>query len=836
MVGIVIVSHSATLAEGVAELAREMGGSDVAIEVAGGLDEPDRPLGTDATLVLSAIERADSGDGVLVLMDLGSAVLSAEMAVDMAEPQRRAAIRLCAAPVVEGAVSAAAAARQGASLDEVAREAGRGLLPKASHLGAEEAGPADADEVDEEGEELRLRVDNPLGLHARPAARFVQTAAGFDARVSVSNASASRGPANARSLSAVATLGVRQGHEIVLRASGPEAAAALAALRALADEGFGDRAAPRRPEPAPASATPAGPGAGARLAGVAASPGIALGPSRRFRPPEPEMPDRAPGDPGAEWDRLTSALEAAVVELSEARRSVAARVGEEEAGILDAQALLLRDEAVIEAARAGVFERGRGAEQAFGDAAEAVAAAYEGLDDDYQRGRAADVRDVRRRVLVALGGGAPATSWLREAEDAVLVAEDLAPADVAALDPARVRAVATARGGPTSHAAILARAAGIPAAVGLGPALLEVPDGTTLLVDGAAGEVVVDPAGDVVSSYQKRKEVHEARLRAAQAAAREPARMRDGTVIEVMANAGSLEDAEQALAAGADGIGLLRTEFLFLGRPSAPSEGEQQEAYAAVVRAMRGRPVVLRTLDVGGDKPLPFLPRPPEANPYLGVRGLRLALAEPELLRTQLRAVTLAGLKGPVKVMFPMVTTTEELREACRLLEDAARQAGARPELGVMVEVPAVALAADRFAREVDFFSIGTNDLAQYTMAAERGNESLAGLGDALHPAVLRLVRLVCEGAAAHGRWVGVCGELAADPVAAPVLVGLGVSELSMSAAAIGSVKQAVRSLDMPAARAVAEAALQAATAAEVRALASEQLEESGGVGEGSPA
>jgi phosphoenolpyruvate-protein phosphotransferase/dihydroxyacetone kinase phosphotransfer subunit len=834
VVGIVIVSHSATLAEGVAELAREMGGSDVAIEVAGGLDEPDRPLGTDATLVLSAIERADSGDGVLVLMDLGSAVLSAEMAVDMAEPERRAAVRLCAAPVVEGAVSAAAAARQGASLDEVAREAGRGLLPKASHLGAEEAEPEQADDLEEEGEELRLRVDNPLGLHARPAARFVQTSSRFDARISVSNASTGRGPANARSLSAVATLGVRRGHEIVVRASGLEAAAALAALRALADDGFGDRAAPaRRPEPAPVPAAPAGPDA--RLAGVAASPGIALGPSRRFRPPEPEMPDRASGDPGTEWARLTSALEAARAELAEARRSVAARVGEEEAGILDAQALLLRDEAVIEAARADVFERGRSAEQAFGDAAQAVAAAYEGLDDNYQRGRAADVRDVRRRVLVALGGGAPGASWLREATDAVLVAEDLAPADVAALDPARVRAVAIARGGPTSHAAILARAAGIPAAVGLGPALLEVPDGTPLLVDGGAGEVLVAPPGDVVSSYRERKEAHEARLRAAQAAARDPARMRDGTVIEVMANAGSLEDAEQALAAGADGIGLLRTEFLFLGRPSAPSEEEQHEAYAGVVRALRGRPVVLRTLDVGGDKPLPFLPRPAEANPFLGVRGLRLALAEPELLRTQLRAATRAGREGPVKIMFPMVTTTEELREARRLLEDAARQADARPELGVMVEVPAVALAADRFAREVDFFSIGTNDLAQYTMAAERGNESLAELGDALHPAVLRLVRLVCEGASAHGRWVGVCGELAADPVAAPVLVGLGVSELSMSAAAIGSVKQAVRSLDMPAARAVAEAALLAGTAAEVRALASEQLEESG-AGEGSPA
>jgi phosphoenolpyruvate-protein phosphotransferase/dihydroxyacetone kinase phosphotransfer subunit len=817
LVGIVVVSHSAALAASIVELAREMGGSDVVIEPAGGLDEPDRPLGTDASLVLEAVERADQGDGVVVLMDLGSAVLSAEMARDMLPEDRRAHVRLSAAPVVEGAVGAAAAARQGAPLDDVAREAAAGLRPKSDHLGdegrpAEERAPEDIGE----GHEVVLRVGNPLGLHARPAARFVRTLGGYDAEVWVSNVTTGKGPVPARSLSAVATLGVRRGHDIAVRARGPDARAALAALQDLAAAGFGDDVAASEPEPAAAAETSTD--SAGRLLGVAASPGIAHGPARPHRPPEPDVPQRAAEGVDIEMGELEAAVEAVRGELEAARAAVTERVGEDAAAILDAQLLLLDDDQLVGQARrvlsAGVLSAAR----ALADAADAVAAAYDELDTDYQRQRAADVRDIRRRILVRL------TSTPGREPDAggevVLVAEDIAPADVAALDPKRVRAVVTARGGPTSHAAILARAAGIPAVVGLGRSVLDIPDGTELLVDGAEGHVLVTPPEHVLAGYIERRAEEMRREEEARARAGEPALTRDAVRIEVMANAGSVADVGRAMAAGADGIGLLRTEFLFLGRERAPTEEEQLEAYGAVARAAGGKPVLLRTLDAGGDKPLPFLELPREDNPFLGVRGLRLGLAEPDLLRTQLRAAVRAAGAGSVKIMFPMVTTTEELAQARRILDEASEGLAARVDLGVMVEVPAAALSAASFVEEVDFFSIGTNDLAQYTLAAERGNERVARLADALHPGVLRLIGLVCSAAHAAGKWVGVCGELAADPAAAEVLVGLGVRELSMSPAAVPRLKQVVRTLDAAAARAAAEEAVSARTAADVRVAA----------------
>ena len=818
MVGLVIVSHSATLAEGVAELARGMG-AEVPIELAGGIDAPEPALGTDAARVLEAIERADQGDGVLVLMDLGSAVLSAEMALDLLPEERRERVMLSEAPLVEGAVAAAVTAKLGASLADVAAEARGALEAKVTHLGSGEPAAPVAALSGNGSRTITLTVRNPLGLHARPAARFVQTAAGFDAEVTVTNVTAGRGPASGRSLNALATLGVRQGHEIAVAASGPQASGALAALEALAARDFDEEVAVQPPAPSPASPQAGPPGA---LVGLPAAPGIALGAARHFRAPAPEIPTEPATDPEAEWEALQQALERVRSEIRATRDSVAARAGEYSAAIFDAHLLFLEDDALLEPARRAIFEQRRNAAQAWHGAAETVAAEYRSLDDEYLEARAEDLAGVARQVVAELvGGDAPAAV----VEPGIVLAADLTPADTAALDRELVRGVATAYGGPTSHSAILARSLGIPAAVGLGEQLLDVPEGAPLALDGDAGAVVVDPAEELVRDFERRSAEHEEAARRARASAQQPARTRDGRRIEVVANVGSPEDVDAAVASGTEGVGLLRTEFLFLERDSLPTEDEQYAAYADMAERLQGRPLILRTLDVGADKPLPYLPRRAEANPFLGVRGIRLGLAQPELLETQLRAALRAAALHPLKVMFPMVTTLAEYHQAVSVLADAREQLGeqgeatGQMEVGIMVEVPAAALAAEAFAPEVDFFSIGTNDLVQYTMAAERGNDAVAGLADGLHPAVLRLIRGAAEAAEAHGKWVGVCGELGSDPLAVPVLVGLGVSELSVNPPAIPATKEAVRKVDAGAAGRLAREALRLSSAEDVRVL-----------------
>ena len=839
MVGIVIVSHSATLAAGVRELAAEMAGPDVRLEVAGGIEAPEPALGTDAVRVAEAIARADAGDGVVVLMDLGSAVLSAETALDLLTSEQRERVLLCEAPLVEGAVAAAVAAKLGASPREVAAEARGGLQGKTAQLGATEPEPsvsAPPAGAREDALTRTLRIENPLGLHARPAARFVQTAAGFDASVEVTNLTTGRGPASGRSLNGLATLGIRQGHEILVSAHGAHAAAALDALAELAARDFDEQPAPAA-EPAPA-APRGGPTQGAGLTGLPGAPGIVSGPARRLRSVAPEIPTGPSGDPEAEWDALQAALREVRAEIGSTRESVAARAGEYSAAIFDAHLLFLDDDALLEPARRAIFEQGRNAAEAWHAAAEAVAAEYRSLDDDYLSARAEDLTGVARQVVAALKGNGTGPQL---AGTGIVVAEDLTPADTVALDRELTLGIATAAGSPTSHSAILARSLGIPAAVGLGAALLEVPDETPLLLDGDAGAVYVEPPPELLAELEQRSAVQEEAARAALARAAEPAVTRDGRRIEVVANIGSPDDVPAALENGAEGVGLLRTEFLFLDRETMPGEDEQHEAYGQIAGALEGRPLVLRTLDVGADKPLPYLRARPEANPFLGVRGIRLQLERPELLETQFRAVLRTAAEHPLKVMFPMVATLAEYRHARSALERVRVElehegtpVPADLEVGVMIEVPAAALAAESFAPEVGFFSLGTNDLTQYTMAAERGNASVATLADGLHPSVLRLIHMVAEGAGRHDRWVGVCGELAADPVAVPVLIGLGVTELSVNPPSIPAVKHAVRDLDTEAARALADDALGLASATEVRALVASRMAERTAVSPGS--
>jgi phosphocarrier protein FPr len=801
MVGIVVVSHSRALARAATELAEQMvHGARPAIAIAAGLD--DTTLGTDAVQVKEAIERVDSGDGVVVLLDLGSAVLSAELALDLLDDALRERVVLSAAPLVEGLVAAVVTASGGATAAEVAAEAAGALAGKQAHLAG--AAPA-AEPGDQPAGAVHgvFVVRNVHGLHARPAARLVGQVRMLDARVELTNRTTGVGPVPASSLSRVATLAARCGHEVAVSISGSQATEALEQILALAardfDEGESADAAPVTPT------TVAGP--------VAASPGIAVGPACRIETRPLVLPDHEPGEPAVQWRRLREAIAATRRDISRTRILVARDAGEADAAIFDAHLMLLDDPELIEHTQQSI-KQGSGAARAWDESVRRVEAAVAELPDSYLRGRAADVRAVGDQVLRHLLGVEAGGRTV----EGILVAADLTPADAAELDAGLVAGVVLAFGSPVSHAAILARARGIPLLVAAGTAAQRITDGQLLIVDGDTGRLLVDPSADELGEYRDRIAARERAHAAAMSAIALPSVTRDGVAVSVCANVGSIDDAKNAADGFADGAGLVRTEFLFQSRAEAPSVGEQEAMYRSICDALGERRVVFRTLDAGGDKPMPFATIPNEANPFLGVRGIRLSLRHGQLLLDQLRALCAVAADHPLSVMYPMVTTVDEVREANAVLAQAC--GGVRPQglrVGIMVEVPAVALKASAFAPHVDFFSVGTNDLTQYALAAERGNAALATLADPLDPGVLRLIAELCRGAGDVP--VSVCGEAAADAAAIPILIGLGVRSLSVANPAIASTKQAVRHIEHAAARELAQRALNCASAAEVRAL-----------------
>ncbi len=565
---------------------------------------------------------------------------------------------------------------------------------------------------------------------------------------------------------------------------------------------------------------------GQTLRGVAASGGVAIGPAFQFRRADLRFDRRQVEDSGAEWKRFQNAVETARAQLAEMALQTEQDLGREAAAIFQAQMLMLEDPELLTRVRLALEEQQVNAEAALSDASGLYVHMLEGVHSEYLRARAADVRDVTTRLLCILLGISPCPDSVPPVPS-VILALDLMPSDILSLDRSRVLGLCTAEGGATSHVALLARALGLPAVVGAGPGVQQIPTGTTVVLDGGAGLLLVDPDPQTLGLYRARwgRRPGAARRAAAPTPTDGPAATRDGHRVFVAANVGTLEEARLAREVGADGIGLLRTEFLYLGRPTLPGEEEQYHSYRAILELFGDRPVVLRTLDVGGDKRLSGLELPPERNPAMGLRAIRLSLARPEIFRPQLRAALRAGAGHNLKIMFPMVTTVAEVRAARAFLEGcrAELQAEGHPvadvAVGIMIEVPSAALLADHLAGEVDFFSIGTNDLSQYVMAADRTHAAVAPLADALHPAVLRLVRDVIAAAHARGKRVSLCGELAGDPAAIPILLGLGLDEFSMSPTAIPQARRLIRSLTREEADQMARAALQQESAEAVRRL-----------------
>ena len=807
-VAIVAVSHSAELAAGVAQLAAQMA-PDVTIIGVGGSDGG---LGTSFEAITDALQRADSAAGIVVLYDLGSARLTSESAIEFLDPQLAERIDIVDAPLVEGAIAAAVEAESGADRAAVtaaarsAAGAGPAEAGTAGPAGAEEAGAAGAEAPAATGAEAAegrtagpagagagagaeaaaqptapvltrsVRLRNKLGLHARPVAELIRQVAGLDAQVRIGRSG--KPATDLRSLLGVVSLALRGGETAELSASGPDASAALDRVEGLIETGFGeDDASTTGPGSAqPADSAPSGlprPEAAAATAQAPArgAPGRAIGPAVRVA--VPDVPDRPGSGADRERSRLNAALEAATRRLA---------AGDP---MSRAHAVLVADPQLWTAAERGLAG-GLAAEPAWWHAVTTLAEQLAASPDELVAARAADVREAGAAVLNELGEVVDRIPPASALQGAVLVADELGPGEVARAVERGAVAIALSRGSPTAHAVLVGRNLGVPMVLGAGRELENLRPGAVLDVDGTAGTVEVDPP-----DLAERQEEVEA---AAQRSARErelaaaPVQFQ-GRPIRVAANIGSVAEARAAVAAGADGVGLLRSELLMIDLPELPDEDAQTAQLAEIFEVLGERPVVVRVLDVGGDKPMRALALDPQHNGFLGVRGLRWLLRHPDVLHTQLRAICRAGVGHHVEVMAPMVTVAAEavaFREAVdravgSLTADGI--AAARPDrVGVMIEVPAAALATDEIGAEVDFVSVGTNDLVAYTMAADRAEPDVAALADPSATAVWRLLDQVCAGAARGNADVSVCGELAADDRYAARLVELGVTELSMAA------------------------------------------------------
>jgi phosphocarrier protein FPr/phosphocarrier protein len=671
-----------------------------------------------------------------------------------------------------------------------------------------------------------LNVALRHGLHARPAAMLANRAKTFAAQVSLKAHGRS---ANARSVVAVMALGVRHGDGLTIQAIGPDAPQAVAGVVAALEEAetmdaaAGDSAAaPAAPAAGAApSAAPAGSGV---LNGITAVGGFEVGRATRIERRKIEVVEH-----GADSAHEAAELERALTNVRLRLQRVAATGGATRREIIEAHLEFLSDPSLQEAAH-GLIAAGKGAGFAWRGAVRQSISALEALDDARMRERADDLLDVEAHVLLALAGEArPMIMPLPE--HAVLLADDLLPSEITALDRQRLAAICLGAGGTTSHVAILAAAMEVPMLVGIGPGMKEIADGSTVIVDADGGRLHIKPGAQEIE--QARGAVESRRLAriAQRAAARTECRALDGTRIEVFANLGNIADAAAAALNGAEGCGLLRTEFLFIDRETAPGEDQQLAAYQGIANALGDVPVILRLMDVGGDKPLRYLTLPHEDNPALGMRGVRTALAHPELLRAQLRAALRVVPFGKVRLLIPMVTDAAEIRAVRSMVDELTRELSlpGRVELGAMIETPAAALTAALIGREVEFLSIGSNDLTQYTLAMDRGHSELARRTDALHPAVLKLIASTADAGTAAGKLVAVCGGVAADSQAVPILLGLGVRELSVVPAAIPALKQQIRGLQMLECRELAMRCLGAASAGEVRALVEKTIANGGG-------
>lgn len=665
---------------------------------------------------------------------------------------------------------------------------------------------------------MPVTILNQDGLHARPAAVLSASAKRFSCSIKIGRDGQE---ANAKSVVGIMGLSVKRHDSIVITAEGDDAAEAIAALVPLIQSGLGENlhVVPGKREDAVSGESPAikaGPENPDVMVGISASPGLVAGAVFQLRGSAIDVKKEGRG---AEEEKkaLEGAISGAAKELDEIEKSLRMSADTGKAAIFAAHRELLEDPALFEAAMSGI-KRGQSAAYAWRENYAAQADSLAKLNNELLAARAADVRDIGERVLARLTGAE--RRGISAPENSILIAPDLTPSDTAGLSKSGVLGFCVTGGGATSHASILARAAGMPAVVAAPERVLDLPDGTPAILDGEKGFLRANPSREEIARVRARQEKLERKRRDELAAAALPAATIDGVRIKVVGNISGASEAGRISELGGEGVGLLRSEFLFLQRTEEPSQEEQSEAYAAIAKAIGPKHgMIVRTLDVGGDKPLAYLPLPEEVNPFLGIRGIRLNMLGTGIFSSQVRSILKIAPLTQLGIMFPMVATVEEFRAARDIVlrEKDALGIKAPVQIGIMVEVPSAAIMSDVLAQEVDFFSIGTNDLTQYALAMDRRHPKLAGMADALHPAVLRLIHATVEAAHKHGKWAGICGGIASDVSAVPVLIGLGLDELSVSVQGIPSVKAAIRALSMERCMAIARDALDMKTSGEVR-------------------
>ena len=566
------------------------------------------------------------------------------------------------------------------------------------------------------------------------------------------------------------------------------------------------------------------------LAGIPASRGIGIGPIFQFVRKELIIEERSNIQPEEELKRLKTAISTAKEQIDSIYEKALKESSDADAEIFQAHRMILEDPELLAGVENKIKNQDKSAELAMQETGQSFSDIMAAMSDEYFAARATDILDVRNRVLRILLGIAESPTTAMN-EPSVIAADDLTPSDTVLLDKTLVIGFCTSRGSATSHTAILARGLGIPAVAGVGDEVLSQKNGTQVILDGTKGTAIFAPGKELINEYHQRikaaNSIHEEAMKYAE----EPARTKDGKRVEVVANIGNVEGAKSAVKNGAEGVGLLRTEFLYLERKKLPTEEEQFQVYKDILDVFGDMPVILRTLDVGGDKEIPYMGLEAESNSFLGQRALRLCLVRPDIFKPQLRAALRASAGYNLKIMFPMVATASEVRAARKVLDECSAeleeegvQMAAEIEIGIMVEIPSAALVADQLAKEVDFFSIGTNDLSQYTMAADRTNPKVAELSDAFFPAVLRLVREVIRAAHKEGKWVGMCGELAGEPLALPILLGLELDEFSMNPPMIPLAKQIIRNLDTRDMKEIADQALELESPADIQAFIKEKI------------
>lgn len=799
MIGLVIVSHSKMLAEGVKELASQMGQNKVKIEAAGGLDDDDNPIGTDPMKIEQAIRDAYSEDGVLVLMDIGSAIMSAELALDFLEDDMRDKVILCEAPLVEGAIAAAAQAMSGSNIKDVIAEAKNALHAKNVLLQPEEEEvlPDEQKEIPLEGKNIQIAVPNKQGLHARPAAKLIEIVNRFDATALVSVNG--KKPVSASSISQVGTLGAKKGEVLDFVLFGKDADQLEKALIDFRGANFGDDDKEIIETSIKIVKTEASDGA---IHGIAASEGIAVGKSLWFRKELPIINKESVEDANHEIFLLHQSIDRVIQELGAIQKKITSELTKEKAEIFDFHKLLLQDQDLLKEVEDTVRNEKFNVAYVWNGQIKKLETEYLAMDSVYLQERAADVVEVGNKVLLELLGVAKKELILTH--PCIIVTDELGPAETMNLDLNLVQGIVTRTGGETSHSAILSRSLGIPAIVGLGDEIDQIKDGEEIAINGGTGDIWTANHPDVIADLRKCKELEEAKRLKTLTKAKEPAVTKDGKTYQILANVSGPKEAIVSYDNGAEGVGLYRTEFLFMNRDEAPSEEEQYQAYKAVCENMKGYPVTIRTLDVGGDKPIPYLDIPAENNPFLGLRGIRYCLQNTELFKTQLRAICRVSAEYDLRVMYPMVGVIEEVLSANELLREVQADLNKegipfsnKMKVGVMIEVPSTIFFIPQLALELDFLSIGTNDLTQYLLALDRDNNSVAKYHSPFHPAVLTAIQEILIRSKEAGIEVSMCGELAGNPKATGLLIGLGLEKFSMNSPAIPKTKEIIRGMNV---------------------------------------